>query len=59
MSNLPDSMYDYRHENKKASRIYLCTTCGGGIYVGDAYYRVDGQVVCEECVIKDIAEDDE
>lgn len=43
MSNLPESQYDYRHENPQAKKIYTCNCCGGGVYVGDAYWNISGQ----------------
>lgn len=42
MSNLPDCSYDYRHENPLAEKIYTCSSCGGGIYTGDAYWNISG-----------------
>lgn len=60
MSNLPDCSYDYRHENPQAKKIYTCSCCGYGIYNGDAYWNLSGQIVCEECInnLKQIAEVD-
>ena len=28
--------------------IYECMICGGGIYEGEAYYNINGDIVCEE-----------
>ena len=50
MSNLPESQYDYRHENPQAKKIYTCSCCGYGIYTGDAYCNISGQIICEECI---------
>lgn len=50
MSNLPDCWYEYRHENPQAKKIYTCSCCGGGIYTGDAYWNISGQIICEECI---------
>lgn len=50
MINLPDCSYDYRHENQQAKLIHTCTVCGGGIYNGDAYWNISGQIICEECM---------
>ena len=27
-----------------------CALCGGGIYEGEHYYRLEGQAVCEYCL---------
>lgn len=27
-----------------------CTQCGGEIYRGEDYYRIDGQEVCTDCL---------
>jgi len=50
MNILPNSMYDYRHENPKAKQISVCGCCGWGIYNGDVYYEVDGKNICEDCI---------
>lgn len=50
MSNLPESQYDYRYENPQAKKIYNCSCCGYGIYIGDAYWNISGQIICEECI---------
>lgn len=50
MSNIPDCWYEYRHENPQAKKIYTCNCCGGGVYVGDAYWNISGQIICEECI---------
>ncbi|MDU7212510.1 hypothetical protein [Clostridium sp.] len=47
---LPSCMYDYRHENPQAKKIYTCSCCGYGIYIGDAYWNISGQIICEECI---------
>lgn len=28
----------------------ICQSCGGGLYPGDGYYRVAGEVYCESCM---------
>ena len=28
----------------------LCDRCGEEIYDGEEYYRVDGQIICTDCV---------
>lgn len=50
MINIPGCMYDYRHENQQAKKIYTCSCCGYGIYNGDAYWNISGQIICEECI---------
>lgn len=32
------------------SKVYTCMCCGYGIYAGDAYYDLLGEIWCEECV---------
>lgn len=27
-----------------------CSQCGGEIYTGEAYYHVNGQAVCRDCL---------
>lgn len=27
-----------------------CDLCGGTIYQGQSYYRVNGEVICEDCL---------
>lgn len=44
------SDYDYRHENKKAKKVYDCSECGWGIYIGDAYFDINGDFICEDCM---------
>lgn len=50
MSNLTDCWYEYRHENPQAKLIYTCSNCGWGIYIGDAYWNISGQMICEDCI---------
>lgn len=28
----------------------LCSQCGGEIYLGELYYRIDGQDICPGCL---------
>lgn len=39
---------------------FYCDDCGGEIYVGETYYRIDGKNYCEYCIeaSKEIAEKD-
>lgn len=30
--------------------VYMCEDCGGGIFEGDRYYSVNGEILCEECM---------
>lgn len=50
MSELPETMYDYRHENPVAKQIGICGYCGLSIYVGDTYYEKDKKKTCEDCM---------
>lgn len=50
MSNLPDSMYDYRHEQKKAEVVDICMVCNRYIFEGESYYAFTDDVVCEDCL---------
>lgn len=50
MSKLPETMYDYRHENPTAKQIGVCNCCGWGIYIGDTYYEKDEKKTCEDCM---------
>ena len=52
MSNLPDSMYEYRQQMNNAKQIEICGCCGWGIYVGDDYWPIDGKIYCKECIDK-------
>ena len=35
---------------------FYCADCGGEIYIGETYFRVDGKNYCEGCVSTEIAE---
>ena len=37
---------------------FYCADCGGEIYIGETYFRVDGKNYCEGCVSTEIAEPD-
>jgi len=50
MSNLPDSMYDYRYEHKKAEVVDICMVCNREIYEGETYYCFDDDVICKDCL---------
>ena len=50
MSNLPDNMYDYRYEHKKAEVVDICMVCNREIYEGESYYDFAGDVVCNDCL---------
>lgn len=50
MSNLPDSMYDYRYEQEKAEVVDICMVCNREIYEGESYYDFSGDIVCEDCL---------
>lgn len=36
-------------ENGTAVRT-VCDLCGGEIYWGEIFYRMDGETVCEDCI---------
>jgi len=46
------------HEEKKA---FDCDLCGRPIMVGDTYYEIEGQNVCDDCIFNamGIAEEDD
>ena len=44
------SMYDYRCENKAAKKKFDCSECGYGIFVGDVYFEIDENIICEDCM---------
>ncbi|WP_139905648.1 hypothetical protein [Clostridium thermarum] len=50
MKDLPDSMYDYRHEHEKAEVVDVCMICNRYILDGESYYDFAGDVVCEDCL---------
>jgi len=50
MSNLPDSMYDYRYEQEKAEVLDVCLVCQRDILKGESYYDFAGDVVCNDCL---------
>lgn len=37
---------------KPVKQIAVCSNCGWGIYIGDAYYEVDEKILCEDCMIQ-------
>ena len=37
-------------EAPEPNEIYTCICCGDGIYAGDGYYDLLGDIWCEECV---------
>jgi len=48
-------MYDVKEEQfypdeKELHSGIFCDECGEEILVGDAYYKVNGVVICEECM---------
>jgi len=30
--------------------IETCDNCNGDIHVGETYYEIDGETICEECI---------
>lgn len=46
---LPDCMYDYRYERKKAIPVDMCKRCEADIYTDQVYYDFDGEILCERC----------
>ena len=50
MNGLPDSMYDYRHEQKKAEVVDVCMVCSRYIVEGESYYDFSGDIVCKDCL---------
>lgn len=42
--------FPLQRENDGSAVRALCDLCGGEIYWGEAFYRVDGETVCEDCV---------
>ncbi|MGG7160210.1 hypothetical protein [Clostridium baratii] len=48
--SLPDCCYDYRNIESECTEIDTCTECGCGIYEGEEYYEISGQVICCDCI---------
>ena len=40
----------YHILNKKSKEEGVCDLCGGEIYQGQAYYRINGRTVCRDCL---------
>lgn len=47
---LPESMYSYRAEEKKAKVIDQCQECGKDIFEGYEYFDIKGLVICDDCI---------
>lgn len=39
-----------RMEPPEPNPVLYCDKCGDGIYEGDAYYKIDGNNVCDNCL---------
>ncbi len=42
--------FPLQRENDGSAVRALCDLCGGEIYWGEAFYRVDGETICVDCV---------
>ena len=38
--------------NAEDTPAYWCEKCNAGIYGGDAYYDIEGEIICENCIGK-------
>ena len=43
-------MYENRYENPIAKEVYECSDCGCGICIGDYYYDLEDNFICETCM---------
>ena len=61
MSDLPNCMYDYRHEAPSPRIVDTCIDCGEFIVEGQEYYDIHGMIICKDCLneYKTIAEVEE
>jgi len=50
ISDLPNSCYDYRHEERRVKIVDVCLTCGEFILEGEKYYDVRGMRFCIGCM---------
>lgn len=50
--NIPESMYDYRHERESEKQIDICDICGCSIYEEQEYYDINGKIICQECILE-------
>lgn len=37
---------------KNAKPVLSCDECGEDIYPGEIYYKIDGDCICEECIVR-------
>ena len=37
-------------DSQEEAPVAWCGYCGGELYRGETYYRVDGRAVCEDCL---------
>lgn len=41
---------DYKLEPAVIKTFGYCDECGGDLYEGDTVYKIDGDVICEDCL---------
>ena len=38
------------YEEQEIKSVEECSTCGGGIFEGDFFYRFADEIICEDCL---------
>lgn len=41
---------DYKLEPIEQGAVIFCDQCNGDLYEGDTVYKIDGDVICEDCL---------
>ena len=57
-NELPESMYDYRHERDKAKKVRNCKDCNCDLYEGEEVFAIGNYVYCDDCVRKVVLDDE-
>ena len=57
-NELPESMYDYRHERDEAKKVRNCKECNCDLYEGEEVFAIGNYVYCDDCVRKVVLDDE-
>ncbi|MGL5676818.1 MAG: hypothetical protein ACRDDX_10425 [Cellulosilyticaceae bacterium] len=41
---------DYRLEQDEPTPLLICDGCCADIYLGESYYKIDGENICDDCL---------
>ena len=43
---------EWEQHERKSKTICSCDECGEDIYPGEIYYKIDGDCICEDCIVR-------